>query len=370
MAQTRKSIASYEVERELGEGGMGVVHLAVQPELERRVVLKTIRRSLSDDATLVERFVREARAAAAVHHQNVVCVYDCITWRGERYIAQEFVDGDNLGQALERTGPMTPRVAALVTLELVRGLEEIHAHGIVHRDLKPSNVLLGRRGEAKIADFGIALPAKGRSLTATGYAVGTPAYMSPEQHRAERPDARSDLYAVGAMLYEMLTGAPPFPVPDEEGTEGRPEDEPLLTRIESGRYARARRARPGVPRWLDALVHRCLRPRPKRRPESAAAVRETLERRLGAPSPAACRAEIAAWLWEHKAFRGKPDETVFARRAGRRVHIRVRRLGWVAAAAATGLLAASVGAVRIEHALDQLTHVFAVGAPSQLSDPP
>jgi serine/threonine-protein kinase len=154
-----RKIASYEIEEELAQGGMGVVFLARQPSLERRVVLKTLRRDLAEDESWEERFTREAQAAAGVHHPNVVVVYDCFSWRGERFIAQEHVDGKDAASALKQVGRFEPRIVGLVALEVARGLEEIHARGIVHRDLKPANILLGRAGEAKIADFGIALDA-------------------------------------------------------------------------------------------------------------------------------------------------------------------------------------------------------------------
>src|SRR5262245_50777111 len=205
-----RKIASYEVEDELGQGGMGVVFLARQPSLERRVVLKTLRRDLAEDPTSEERFTREAQAAATVHHPNVVVVYDCFAWRGERFIAQEHVDGKDAASALTQVERFEPRIVALVALEVARGLEEIHAHGIVHRDLKPANILLGRAGEAKIGDFGIALDARGATLTQTGQSLGTPLYMSPEQLRGARVDARSDLFSLGVVLYEMLTGRAPF----------------------------------------------------------------------------------------------------------------------------------------------------------------
>ena len=174
------------------------------------MVLKTLRRDLVSDPDLDERFRREAGAAARVHHQNVVAVYDCFTWRGERFIAQEYVDGEDLAAVLRVVRRVDPHVAALVALELARGLEEIHAQGIVHRDLKPSNILLGRRGETKVADFGIALETTGRRLTRTGHAIGTPPYMSPEQLLGERVDSRSDVFSFGAVLYEMITGHRPF----------------------------------------------------------------------------------------------------------------------------------------------------------------
>jgi serine/threonine-protein kinase len=329
-----RRIASYEVEEELGQGGMGVVFLARQPSLERRVVLKTLRRDLADDPTSEERFTREAQAAAGVHHPNVVVVYDCFAWRGERFIAQEHVDGKDAASVLKQVERLEPRIVALVALELARGLEEIHAHGIVHRDLKPANILLGRGGEAKIADFGIALDARGAALTQTGHSVGTPPYMSPEQLLGARVDSRSDLFSLGVVLYELLTGQRPFA---EESADG----EALVKRIEAGRFTPLRALAPGTPRALARVVERCLRGKPKKRFATTAALRRALERQLGSPSASDCREEIAAWLWERKVFKAKRGQTARAPRARA-----ASRVGWARhalAAAAAGLVLAGLG---------------------------
>ena len=234
---TRKRIGSYEVLRELGQGGMGVVHLARQPALDRQVVIKTLRRSLAEDAVLEERFRREAQAAAGVHHQNVVAVHDCFSWRGEQFIAQEYVPGEDLSSVLRIVRRIDPHVAGLMALELARGLEEIHAQDVVHRDLKPGNVLVGRGGQAKIADFGIALAARNPALTQVGLTVGTPAYMSPEQHRGERADpTQRPLRVRSAALRDADRRAALFPASDGEGGYRR-----WLRKMEAGRYT-ARRA--------------------------------------------------------------------------------------------------------------------------------
>jgi len=306
-APTRKTIGAFEIEKTLGEGGMGVVHLATQADLDRHVVIKALRRELADDASAEERFLREAQAAASVHHQNVVAVYDCFAWRGDRYITQEYVEGANLAHVLVAVGRFQPRIAMLVALEISSGLEEIHARGIVHRDVKPSNILIGRTGEAKIADFGIAYDSRAPGLTRTGHTVGTPVYMSPEQLVGDRVDPRSDVFSLGVVLYEMLAGEPPFV--DGESPQG----EGMLRRIESGRYRGVRRAAPRTPRRVARLVHRCLRARPKRRPQTAGEVRAALEGALGRPAPAQSRREIAAWLSERKAFgasRGSKTKTL------------------------------------------------------------
>jgi eukaryotic-like serine/threonine-protein kinase len=304
-----RRISGYEVEGELAQGGMGVVRLARQPELDRCVVLKTLRRDLADDPAEEERFLREARAAAALHHPNVVGVYDCFVWRGERFIAQEYVEGIDLGTLLEKSGALPWRVAALIALEMARGFEEIHAQGLVHRDLKPSNVLLGRGGQVKIADFGVALDPKGRALTRTGYSVGTPPYMSPEQILGDRLDARSDHFSFGVVLYEMLCGGRPF-------EEANAEEPALVRRIEAERYPSVRDRAPQTPRWVAAVVRVCLRSKPKQRFASTDALRRLLERRLGQPSPADCRAEIARWLAESGAL---PQPKARTRRVVRNV---------------------------------------------------
>jgi serine/threonine-protein kinase len=336
----RKTIGSYEVERELGQGGMGVVYLARQPALEREVVIKTLRRSLAEEESIEERFQREAQAAARIHHQNVVAVYDCFGWRGERFIVQEYVAGEDLASVLQVVRRLDPRVAGLVALELARGLEEVHARDVVHRDLKPGNILIGRGGEAKIADFGIALEPRNTALTQVGLAVGTPSYMSPEQHLGERADQRSDLFSFGVLLFEMLTGELPFPESDDE------EEPSILRRMEAGRYVRPRKLAPETPRALERLIRACLRPKAKRRLQSATMLRGALERLLGHPSPAECRAEIAAWLWERKVFQTDENETVFAVRPP----VAKRRSGalrWAAALAACAAVAAGIDAVRL-----------------------
>jgi len=343
-ASTAKKIGSFEIERELGQGGMGIVYLARQPGLERSAVLKTLRRDLSEDPNLEQRFRREAQAAASVHHQNVVAVYDCFTWRGERFIAQEYVEGEDLSAVLRAVRRLSPRVAALIALELARGLEEIHARGIVHRDLKPSNVLLGHSGESKIADFGIALDASGETLTQTGHALGTPLYMSPEQLLGERADTRSDLFSLGVVLYEMLTGKAPFAEAEPEQSES------LIHRIQAGRFASPRKLAPETPRALVRLVRTCLRAKPKRRIPSATAVRRALEHHLGVPSPADCRREIAAWLWERKVFRPGRGRTARVKKQQPQQRTRAAPLRWVAATAVAcvALAAAAVATGLVE----------------------
>ncbi|MEZ5065874.1 MAG: serine/threonine-protein kinase [bacterium] len=304
MAKGRTTLGNFEVVTEIASGGMGTVLLAVQTSLNRAAVLKKARPGIFELAELEQRFENEARTAATIHHQNVVAVYDYFTHRNDRYIAQEFVDGTDLAAVLHEQGSIPWRVAALIALEALRGLEEIHAVGTVHRDLKPSNILLGRRGETKIADFGIAIDQKGKALTTPGMLVGTPAYMPPEQLRGERMDGRGDLFAWGVVVYEMLTGELPYPEPSAG------ENETLLQRMERGKHVPVRRHTGDVPHWLAGLLRRCLRGKARRRVATARELRQAIERRLGNPSPADCRAAIACWLWDAQVFQARKHETV------------------------------------------------------------
>jgi serine/threonine protein kinase len=350
-------VGSFSVEGEIGRGGMGVVWLARQSSLDRPAVLKKLRRELCETPEIEERFLREARAAAAVHHENVVAVYDCFQHRGDTYIAQEYVAGVDLHAALERAGALPARIACLVALGVVRGLEEIHSRGIVHRDLKPRNILLGQRGEVKIADFGIALPSNGPALTQPGLSVGSPPYMSPEQMHGERVDARTDLFALGVVVYEMLAGRPPYPEPRED------DEEPLAQRMRRERYAGVRRAAPRTPRWLARIVRRCLRGRPGKRLDSSSALRRELESRLGCPSPADARAELASWLWDHQVQEAGDGETVVrvaapAPQAGDGIG------GWLLAALACAIAAGTLLLVEVKHLPSLPVGVDAVAEPS------
>ena len=329
-----RTLGGFIVEREIGRGGMGEVLLAHHKGLARPAVLKRTLRGLADQPEALERFRREARAAGQVHHQNVVAVYDLFTHRGAHYLAQEYVDGVDLAGAISLEAPFPWRIAASIALEVARGLEAVHSEGTLHRDLKPANLLLGRGGEVKIGDFGLAIDAGASALTQPGVALGTPAYMAPEQLRCEGADARSDLYALGCVLYEMLTGRSPFPTPlppesnGENSHTGGPTEPPARPRLR-----RVRRVTRGVPWRLARLVERCLRAKPRRRPESAQRVRRELEELLGSPSPADVQAELQAWLRSRALLEPRTDETAAHVDRGGAARSTSRLGPWTAAAA-------------------------------------
>ncbi|MFE7130239.1 protein kinase [Streptomyces sp. NPDC057638] len=282
----------YQVLSPLGEGGMARVHLAYDTALDRQVAIKTLHTELGREPSFRERFRREAQAVAKLSHPHIVAVYDT----GEDslvpgaapmpYIVMEYVEGDSLSAVLhddiERYGAMPAERALKVTAEVLSALEASHESGLVHRDIKPGNVMVTRRGDIKVMDFGIARAVQSgvTSMTQTGMVVGTPQYLSPEQALGRSVDARADLYSVGVMLFQLLTGRLPF--------EG---DSPL-----SIAYAHVQRealAPSGVNRSvtpaMDALVARALRKNPNERFPSAATMREECARVAAAgrtPPPA------------------------------------------------------------------------------------
>ena len=328
--QVGRRLGGYQVERELGAGGMGMVVLARQESLDRPAVLKRIHPQWVSDEELEARFEREAIAAARVHHTNVVSVYDRFQVRGQHYLATEYIDGLDLAAILEKESRFPWRIAALLALEVARGLEAIHAEGMLHRDMKPQNLLVGRTGAVKITDFGLVLDPKGSVLTQPGVALGTPPYMAPEQLRGERVDPRADLFAFGCVLYEMLTSKPPFDAPRED------EAESMLERVEAGRYVRVRARHREIPRALERIVRGCLRSKAHRRFASVPEVRMRLEALLDRPTHEACRLRIAAFLWDRSVFERRGAETV-VRVAGTGTIERGRPLRVMLAAAAVSL---------------------------------
>lgn len=206
-----KRIGHYEIISELGRGGMGVVLKAHEQSLNRYVALKVLGEHLSEDPSYVQRFLREARSAAALNHPNIVQIYSVDEFEGKHYFAMEFVSGKSVLQMIRSEGKIEPVESARLCLQAASGLAAAHEKNIIHRDIKPANLMVDERGLLKITDFGLALLGGGASrLTATGMFMGTPGYLSPEQCRDEEIDARTDIYSLGVTLFEMLTGSIPF----------------------------------------------------------------------------------------------------------------------------------------------------------------
>ena len=260
----------YRIDGLLGVGGMGVVHRATDLTLQVQVALKLLRPELAHRGDAFERFRQELLLARQVSSPRVVRIHDLARHDGRWLISMDLVDGEALDRRLDREGALPVEDAVRIAKQIAEGLSAAHAQGVVHRDLKPANILLDRAGDARISDFGVARSLATSGGTRTGSVVGTPDYLSPEQARGEAVDARSDLYALGLILHEMLAGALPFP----GGTFAETMAQRMLrtpTPVTD--------ARPDTPDWLARLVARLLRQRPAHRPQSAGAVVEILSRR-------------------------------------------------------------------------------------------
>jgi eukaryotic-like serine/threonine-protein kinase len=262
----------YELAEPLGAGGMAHVVAAYDRLLERRVAVKLIRDELLGDEASRQRLLREARAAAALHHPNTVAVYD--VGRDEQpFIVMELVEGESLADRLAREGRLEAREAVAIAAPVLEGLAAAHDRGLVHRDVKPSNILLPAAGGVKLADFGIAKAVSGvTDLTATGSVLGTPRYLAPEQAAGQGATPASDLYALGAVLYECLAGRAPFEADSPLAVALAHQQQPVPSLVDHV---------PGVPAALAAVVERALAKRPDDRHHDARAMRTALESAVG-----------------------------------------------------------------------------------------
>ena len=270
----------FRIEREIGTGGMGTVYLATHLGLERAVAVKIIRREFAGDADVANRFLLEARTMAKLRHANAAMIFDAGNLPdGRHFIVMEFVEGETLSQALAREGRFSFTRAVEIATQICDVLEEAHRLGIIHRDLKPSNILLGKRGVC-VLDFGVAkvLASSAESTaansTGSGQLVGTPRYMSPEQCLGQRVGARSDLYSLGVLLYEMLAGRPPFVDPLQSA---------LLIKQATAAAPPLPKLRPDIGRSLALAVHTLLAKRADDRPRTAALAKSLLERSIKDP---------------------------------------------------------------------------------------
>ncbi|MDX6616228.1 MAG: eukaryotic-like serine/threonine-protein kinase [Solirubrobacterales bacterium] len=217
----------YRLESKLGSGGMSTVYLAEDETLDRPVAVKVLHREISDEPDQLERFRLEARSAAKLSHPNLVTVIDAGEDDGTPYIVFEYVDGETLKQLIQRDGPLGVDEAVAYAIEIGRGLQAAHARRLVHRDIKPQNVLIDTEGRAKVADFGIARSLEQHGITAAGRVLGTTDYVSPEQAMGEDVDERSDVYSLGIVLYEMLTGDVPFQAETQVGVAMKHINDPM-----------------------------------------------------------------------------------------------------------------------------------------------
>lgn len=329
-------VGNYELLNEIGSGGMATVHRGRQPSLNRDVAIKSLRPEYAGDDEVVRRFEREAASLAQLQHGNVVSVLDVVsTSDGGRHIVMELVEGVDGFDLLEAAGSLPPAVVALIALQTARGLEHAHARGIVHRDIKPSNLFISRRGEVKLMDFGIARdPARNSELTQIGLSVGTPEYMAPEQIRGAPVDGRADQFALGIVLYEFLTGAPPWPA-----RSGR------SVAIDVLQKPFAPLAPDEVPSELARIVSRCLAKAPEARWPDTRALRSALETYVHEQGPADPYGVLIRYLAE-RGFASVQDAGQTAARTPRRLEAKEERaLAPIAVASALALVLIVAAAV-------------------------
>ena len=293
---TPDSIGKYRIMGLVAKGGMGAVYKAMHPTLKRLVILKKL--TIQRNPTVRERFKREAQILLDLHSPYIVHLYDYFIEGNAHYIVEEFVDGMALSEVIEKQVALGTELSLLVFLDACYALKYAHAKGIVHRDIKPANILISRRAEVKLADFGIASSEKGDDLsgdretggtgdglTKMGITLGTPAYMSPEQVTDSRSvDKRADIYSMGVMLYEMMTGAKPFAstISAEH-----------LENIKKGRYINPRSIDRSIPRPICAMMRRMLRANPARRYQSVEPIIATVKKYLSRFDTHAIRLSLA-----------------------------------------------------------------------------
>ena len=268
MSAAAPPLGRYRLEEVLGHGGMAIVYRAWDEELERPVAVKVLADNLARDEPLRRRFLREARTAARLAHPNIVELYDSGEQDGRLYIVMEYLKGETLAEILGRRRTLPAAEATPLTLQICAGLEHAHSRGIVHRDVKPQNLLVQGDGTLKIADFGIAKPDGATTLTEAGGIIGTAAYLAPEQLAGDRITPATDIYALGAVVYEMLTGRTPHAVETITQLISRPQDEPIPP---------VRELAPEVSPELESVVMRCLARLPRYRPASAAEIAGQLD---------------------------------------------------------------------------------------------
>lgn len=274
----------YRLVRPLGSGGMADVFLAHDSILDRDVALKVMSTRYASDEEFVERFRREAQSAAALSHPNIVSIFDRgASEDGTYYIAMEYLPGGTLKDRIMRKGALPARTAAAVALQIAEALQAAHERGVIHRDIKPHNILITESGDVKVTDFGIARAASSSTMTRTGSILGTAHYISPEQAMGEHVGPSSDLYSLGVVLYEMLTGELPYDADTPLG---------IAMKHVNGHLRQPKEVNPSVPAGINAITCRLLAKDPEDRYASDAELIEDLERIAAGLGPASATTEM------------------------------------------------------------------------------
>ena len=308
MAESRRRVLNgrYAIDDVLGQGGMAKVFRGTDKVLGRTIAVKVLSPQFADDEAFVARFRREAQAAAALNHPNIVGVFDTGSQNGVHYIVMEYVEGRTLRDVIRADAPLLPQRALEITDAVAQALGSAHEAGLVHRDIKPGNIMLTQAGEVKVMDFGIARTTTGDTLTQTAAILGTALYLSPEQAQGETVDGRSDIYSLGCALYEMLTAQPPFTgdSPVSIAYKHVRDTPPLPSQLN-----------PDVPAAVDAIVMKMLAKNAANRYQSAAELSEDLARVAGGHAPLAT--PILPGATTEVFSHGSPSETAVLTQAPR-----------------------------------------------------
>ncbi len=340
-------IGNCRIVEEVASGGMAVVYRAVQDPLGRTVAIKALKSSAAAEENVATRFEREAKSLAMLQHENIIHVYDFHHERGSLFIVMEYVQGIDLYDLLEKCGRLPYDVAAIIGMQVGRALDYVHFRGIVHRDIKPANVMLSRSGGVKVMDFGIARDTSFGDLTEAGTGIGTPAYMSPEQVLGDKLDARSDIFSLGVVLYQMVTGKKPF-IEDENRS--------AMHKIRLEKHLSVRKLNPEIPRELERIIDKCLEKQPRERWRSAQHMVIALERFLAKHVEMNHHARLVLLLRSQNVITELEAEeylspaVIGGEKAGALPNIQARnavRSGLVAHAVTFGVLAFVVGLVHV-----------------------
>ncbi len=266
----------YQIVEEIGRGGMGVVYKAIDLEIDRIVALKMIRPELNRDPRMIRQFKQELILAREISHENVIRIHDLGEAEGIKYISMKYIEGTSLRDLLNATGRLTAEKTVSIGKQVCNALAAAHSKGVIHRDLKPQNIMIDRAGDAQVMDFGIARSLLAKEVTAAGTMIGTPHYMSPEQAQGKAADKRSDIYSLGCMLYEMITGSKPFEADTLEG---------LIHHHISEDPRAPSELNPGISKGLEKLILKAMNKDPARRFQSAEHLRQALDEAADGSQP-------------------------------------------------------------------------------------
>lgn len=294
-------IGNCRVLGEIGSGGMAVVYKAIQEPLGRVVAIKALKASIAVDSQFAKRFEREAHFMASLQHENILHVHDLVKDGQSMYILMEYVQGIDLYDLLETSSRLPIEVAGIIALQVARALDYAHFRGVIHRDIKPANIMVSKQGEVKLMDFGIARDDKLSDLTETGTGLGTPSYMSPEQILGDKLDFRSDIFSLGIVLYQMITGHKPF-VEDDART--------VMQKIRLDRYVSPRKTNSKVPRQLERILARCMEKMPANRYPTTQALIDDLMEFLSPRVPMNYNGRVVMYLREVNVLSNDEAESI------------------------------------------------------------